>query len=73
MPPEAIKLNEGDARTGLALWLEAERLHERLHAAQADYGRWAEAMGNLYAVPTNYVIGDPTLGFVPAPEVQNGG
>ena len=71
--PKPIKLNRDDVRTGLAIWLECERLHERLHAAQADFGRWANAMGTLYNVPPNHVIGDPTQGFVPAPEVQNGG
>ena len=71
--PDPIELNETDARTGLALWLECERLHDQYHAAQAAFGRWADGLGKLYGVPQGYVIGNPLQGFVPGPEVTHGG
>lgn len=74
MPQEIITLNETDTREGFAKWLECERLHEQLHAAEAAFGTWANGMARLYHVPENYAIGDPTIGFIPrAEEVAHDG
>jgi hypothetical protein len=63
----SIQLAPEDVRIGQLKYLEIQRLHDLMHAAQADYERWALVMGALYGVPPGYVIGDPAAGFVPAP------
>jgi hypothetical protein len=65
-PEETITLTPEDVRIGQLKYLEIQRLHDLLHAAEADFGRWANATAALYGVPPGYVIGDPALGFVPA-------
>lgn len=65
-PEETITLTPEDVRIGQLKYLEIQRLHDLLHAAEADFGRWANATGTLYGVPAGYVIGDPAQGFVPA-------
>lgn len=71
---QAIRLAPEDVRSGQAKWLEIARLHDLLHAAEADFGRWANAMAPIYGAGPGYVIGDPALGFVPGEgEEQHGG
>ena len=62
----ASPLAPADIRIGQFKYLETARLHDLLHAAEADFGRWANATAALYGVPPGYVIGDPAAGFVPA-------
>jgi hypothetical protein len=61
----AIQLAPEDVRIGQLKYLEIQRLHDLLHAAEADFGRWANATAALYGVGPGYVIGDPAAGFVP--------
>lgn len=68
-----IALTPEDQRIGQFKYLEIQRLHDLMHAAEADFGRWANTMAGLYGVPPGYVIGDPAAGFVPGPaEVAEG-
>lgn len=62
----AMPLTPEDVRIGGLKYMEIARLHDLLHAAEADFGRWANATAALYGVPPGYVIGDPAAGFVPA-------
>jgi hypothetical protein len=62
---QVIRLAPEDVRIGQIKYLEIARLHDLLHAAEADFGRWANAAAALYGVGPGYVIGDPALGFVP--------
>lgn len=71
--PEPIKLSDADARDGLKIWLEVERLHALQHAAEDEFARWANAMVRLYGITGDYVIGDPTVGFLPKPGVTHDG
>jgi hypothetical protein len=70
---KAITLAPEDIRIGQLKYLEIQRLHDLLHAAEADFGRWANATAQLYGVPEGYVIGDPAAGFVPAPAAKEVG
>ena len=63
---QIIYLTPEDVRIGQLKYIEIQRLHDTLHAAEADFGRWANAMAALYGVPVGYVIGDPAAGFVAA-------
>lgn len=63
---DAIQLTPEDIRIGQLKYFEIARLHDLLHAAEADFGRWANATAALYGVGPGYVIGDPAVGFVPA-------
>ena len=65
---QAIRLAPEDVRIGQLKHIEIARLHDLLHAAEADFGRWANATAQLYGVPEGYIIGDPAHGFVPRPE-----
>ena len=65
---DIIKLTPEDIRAGQAKYLEIARLHDLMHAAEVDFGRWADATAKLYDVPEDYMIGDPALGFVPKTE-----
>jgi hypothetical protein len=67
-----INLAPEDVRIGQLKWLEILRYHDLMHAAEADFGRWAEATSKLYGVPEGYVIGDPAVGFVPHTGETNG-
>ena len=62
---QIIYLTPEDVRIGQLKYIEIQRLHDTLHAAEADFGRWANAMAALYGVTEGYVIGDPAAGFVP--------
>lgn len=70
---EIITLTPEDVRIGQLKWLEIQRLHDLLHAAEKDFGRWADATAALYGVGPGYMIGDPALGFVPKPEDTTNG
>jgi hypothetical protein len=65
---QAITLTPEDIRIGQLKWLEIQRLHDLMHAAEADFGRWANATAALYGVGEGYIIGDPAHGFVPKPD-----
>jgi hypothetical protein len=65
---DVIQLTPDDIRIGQLKWLEIQRLHDLMHAAEADFGRWANATAARYGVGEGYTIGDPAHGFVPKPE-----
>lgn len=69
---KTIQLAPEDIKIGQIKYLEIARLHDLLHAAEADFGRWANATAALYGVGPGYVIGDPAAGFVPAASGQSG-
>lgn len=70
---QAILLVAEDVRAGQIKYWEIARLHDLMHAAEADFGRWANGMAALYGVPPGYIIGDPLAGFVPAAASREGG
>ena len=65
---QIITLTPEDIRIGQLKWIEIQRLHDLMHAAETDFGRWAQAMAALYGVPEGYQIGDPGIGFFPNSE-----
>ena len=62
---QAIKMDEQDVREGLRLLRELDAAHDLYHAAENNWHRWAQQMGQLYGVPAGYSLNNVIVGWTP--------